>query len=201
MNSIHIIQASRSPRFRDLDTLGKSIDQDWFGKPLANPARLIFWIDERRFHFLTRASPNPGLSHPGSQPSQYHAELWKYDVAEFFISDPSSGRYLEFNLAPNGAWWSCGFSAPREALSPEPKAIPDVITQTKQEGTSWFAKASLPLSWLQEHYHFGPDSKINATFILASPRQIFLTAARPSEGEPDFHCPAEFLNVEFIALA
>ena len=201
MNSIHIIKASRSPEFRDLELLGKSIDQDWFGKPLANPVRLIFWINEGRLHFLTRVSPSPGLSHPESQPSQFHAELWKYDVAEFFISDPVSGRYLEFNLAPNGSWWSCGFLAPRTPSLGQPAPIPEVETQTQQDGASWSAKASLPLSWLQEHYNFGEESKLNATFILGSPRQIFLTAARPGMGEPDFHRPEEFLKVEFIALA
>ena len=201
MNSIRIVKGSRSPEFRDLKALGQSIDRDWFGTPLANPVRLIFWVAEERFHFLIQATPAPGLSHPGSHHHQYQAELWKYDVAEFFISDPTSGRYLEFNLAPNGAWWSCGFSAPREPSPGEPSAIPGVKTLTRQDSDSWLAQASLPLSWLQKHYNFGPDSKINATFILGSPRQIFLTAAAPADGEPDFHRSAEFLKSEFIALA
>jgi len=201
MNSIHIIKASRDPKFRDLQTLGQDIHTDWFGTPLAAPARLLFWISEERLHFLIQAPVGPGLSHPDSAPSQYRAGLWKYDVAEFFLSDPDSGRYLEFNLAPNGAWWSCGFSSPRQASPGEPSAIPDVETHSKQEGDSWFAQASLPLLWLREHYHFGESSKINATFILGSPRQIFLTAAPPGDGEPDFHRPQEFLRGEFISPA
>ena len=203
MTSIRIIKASRSPNFRDLETLSQGLHTDWFGAPLTPPVRLLFWISEERLHFLIQAPMGPGLSHPEGQPSQYHAELWNYDVAEFFIADPNSGRYLEFNLAPNGAWWSCGFSAPRQASPGEPSALPNVETRTHQVSDSWFAQASLPLPWLREHYHFGASSKMNACFILGSPRQVFVTAAPPppNEDAPDFHRPEKFLSGEFISLA
>ncbi|YCM43720.1 hypothetical protein V2O64_20655 [Verrucomicrobiaceae bacterium 227] len=201
MNSIRIITAPRAPHFEDLQTLGQSIPSDWFGQSLTIPTRVLFWIADERLHFLAHASQGPGQHHPDSRPSQYHAELWKYDVAEFFLLDPRTGQYLEFNLAPNGAWWSCGFSSPRTPSPGEPTAIPDLETHTRQEDRSWSAHASLPLAWLREHYHFGEPSKINATLILRSPDQIFLTAAAPPGGAPDFHRPDQFLKVEFTALA
>lgn len=201
MPFIHIYSPLKRPNFKDLSTHGHQILSDWFGQNLDQSVRFLFAVHEGRFHFLVESNLGPGLSHPESIPSQYQAELWKFDVAEFFLSDPITGHYLEFNLSPNGAWWTCGFSGVLEAANQEPSSVPGVETFGEEFEHSWRAHASFPLAWLEEHYHFGSNSRINATFILNSPDQIFLTAAPPSEGKPNFHQPDLFPRVEFISLA
>ena len=41
-------------------------------------------------------------------------------------------------------------------------------------------------------------SKMNACFILESPRQKFVSVADLGDGEPDFHQPDKFREVKFI---
>ncbi|MDP7495091.1 MAG: hypothetical protein QGI77_01610, partial [Roseibacillus sp.] len=61
------------------------------------------------------------------------------------------------------------------------------------------ARADLPLAWLKEHLHFGSDTRMNATFILNSPVQQFLTAVCLGDGEPDFHRPDRYSAHSLLA--
>jgi hypothetical protein len=79
----------------------------------ASAARGFLAGDGRAAIVVHRAPPQGGGSASAGAPGNFLAELWRHDVAELFIADPASGRYFEFNLAPNGAWWSCEFTAPR----------------------------------------------------------------------------------------
>ena len=153
------------------------------------------------FYFLTEVSGSPGLAHPLSEASEYQPELWKYDVAEFFLGAANGSCYLEMNLAPNGAWWSSIFTKPRQEAPEQPAPVPEVVTKAQQNKDSWQVMARLPLSWLKEHFDFGENSTLNATFILDSPHQIFLTAADLGDGDPNFHRPDRFPGIRPIALA
>lgn len=76
-------------------------------------------------------------------------ELWRQDVAECFLGNPRSGRYIEFNLSPGGAWWACVFTAPRVPLQPQPS--PDsfaVETSVAWFADHWMARMSVPLELL-----------------------------------------------------
>ena len=201
METIRVFRDSRGPQFQDLGGPCECFKSDWFGRQLKQKSSFLFWVDKKRFHFLAEAHFGPGIAHPESRAGEFTPELWKYDVSEFFLSDPSSGRYLEFNLAPNGAWWSCGFSGPRQPATGEPSAIPGVRTASRQESNFWQVHASLPLQWLEDHYHWGEASRLNATMIVNSPDQLFLTAGPSQSGAPDFHRPDAFPRVKFIALA
>lgn len=196
-----ILRASRPPEFADLESSGHCLENDWSGNPLTAPVRFLFRMTKDHFYFLASSELGVGTSTPGSEGGIYEAELWKHDVAEFFLGDPATGNYLEFNLAPNGAWWSCGFSGVRLAARGQPVEILDVETRSERGENSWRAMARLPLPLLRERYRFGSGSTLNATFILKSPDQIFLTAGAASDGPPDFHRPQDFPPVEFIALA
>ncbi|WP_193212746.1 hypothetical protein [Luteolibacter marinus] len=133
---------------------------------------------------------------PGSRPGRFMAGLWKHDLAELFLGDPASGRYLEFNLAPNGAWWSGEFSAPRVPAGDE--AFPGVATfaELAPDG-GWVAAMAIPLPTLEEKISFGATTRLNVSFILGSPDQRFLSAADLGDGEPDFHRPERFRPVDF----
>lgn len=158
-------------------------------------------MDERRLWFIAHHR-RPAELHPAARPGAFQAELWKHDVAELFIADPVSGRYFEFNLAPNGAWWSCEFTAPRVREEEIDIAMPEVATfaDMAPDG-AWVAAMAIPLDLLKARLDFGPDSRINVTMILESPEQKFLTATDLGDGEPDFHRPRRFAGVEYAPLA
>jgi predicted amidohydrolase len=65
--------------------------------------------------------------HPKSRPGLFMPGLWEHDVAELFIAHPG-GRYFEFNLSPNAAWWSCEFKAPRVREEETDIVFPEVAT-------------------------------------------------------------------------
>lgn len=171
--------------------------RDWFGAPVSPPAGYCLAMDDQRLWFLAHHR-QPADLHPQAQPGGFQAELWKHDVAELFLADPVSGRYLEFNLAPNGAWWSCEFTAPRVRAEDMDIALPDVATfaDLAADG-SWLTAMALPLDILRARIRFGPDTRANVTMILESPDQRFLTANQLGGEAPDFHQPAFFSQVQF----
>jgi len=139
--------------------------------------------------------------HPDARPGQFLPRLWEYDVAELFLADPESGRYLEFNLAPNGAWWNAEFTAPRVRTDGANAQMPDVQTFAEQATDgSWAAALALPLDLLEARIGFGPHTRANVTFILESPAQRFLSANDLGGGEPDFHRPERFSTLQPTAI-
>lgn len=192
-----IAQSKQDLEWDALDVPMASIDRDWYGVALDVPAAYALVLDPSCLWFLASRA-RPASPSPQAGPGEFVAGLWQHDVAEFFLHDPGSGRYLEFNLAPNGAWWSAGFVAPRV---PEPGGelrIPGVQTYSRTSAAGhWLVAASMPLDFLRQHYAFGTHSRMNVTFILDSPEQTFLSANPPVEGEPDFHRLDLFSTVEF----
>lgn len=179
----------------DVPVLG--IGHDWCGKPISPAAGYSLAMDDKRLWFLAHHQRASDL-HPQARPGAFQAELWKHDVAELFLADPASGRYFEFNLAPNGAWWSCEFTAPRVRVEEIDIAMPEVATfaDLSPDG-SWLAAMALPLDILRARINFGSDTRANVTMILESPNQRFLTANDPVGSEPDFHQEALLSALRF----
>lgn len=173
---------------------------DLHGAPLQPPAAFSLVKDSRYLWFIANHR-RPAQIHPQARPGAFQAELWKYDVTELFIADPVSGRYFEFNLAPNGGWWSCEFTAPRVRADEVDIAMPDVATfsELAADGT-WVAAMSLPLDLLRARIRFGGTTLANVTMILGTPAQRFLSASDMGPGEPDFHQPGRFQQVGFVPL-
>lgn len=177
----------------DLELSG--IDRDWFGRPFGVPAAFGLAIDPTSLWFVA-ARRKSATIHPQARPGEFTPGLWQYDVAEFFLSHPTSGRYLEFNLAPNGAWWSAEFTAPRVSDGAIDTGIPGVKTYSEVAPDGcWLAAASIPLDVLESRFAFGPTTRMNVTFIVDSPDQKFLTYHQAPAGDPDFHQPALFRQV------
>lgn len=170
-----------------------SLAQGWDQVPLTPPIEMSLQLNEDEL-ILTATRKAPALSHPQAQPNQFLAELWKYDVAECFLSDSQSGHYLELNLSPNGAWWASILTAPRCHADVPPDF--DVKTECLQSETSW--RASLRLKAWQNLFptRFN-DSEIrfNLCAILNSPHQTFHTLAPLPGKAPDFHQPEYFLPI------
>ncbi len=161
---------------------------DWFGYDVDPCAEFAFATDGQHLWFLAARNKDACI-HPDAQPGQFREELWKYDLAEWFLASGDGPNYWEFNLAPNGAWWACAFEDVRRADAeiPAPLAV-DTKTVLTDEG--WCVMARIPLNELR-----GVDirnCKLATTFILETPNQVFLTTADDLSGEPDFHRPDTF---------
>ena len=177
------------------------LERDWNGDPLPVPAAFSLAMDARWLWFIAHHRRAAQL-HPLARPGMFQAELWRYDVAELFLADPVSGRYFEFSLAPNGAWWSCEFSAPRVRAEDTDIAMPEVATFSDLAADgAWLAAMAIPLDLLRARLDFGPRTRANVTLILESPARKFVTAADLGGGEPDFHLPQRFPAVVFAPLA
>ena len=177
------------------------LSRDWLGDPLLVSAAFSLTMDDRRLWFVAHHRKAAQL-HPLARPGMFQADLWHHDVAEMFLADPVSGRYFEFNLAPNGAWWSCEFSAPRARVEETDIAMPEVATFSDMAPDgAWLAAMAIPLDLLRARLDFGPRTQANVTFILGSPKRQFVTAADLGGGEPDFHLPHRFPEVVFAPLA
>ncbi len=172
---------------------------DWNGKPLKSPVGFSFAMDDTSFWFIATHA-EPADLHPKARPGQFTPELWKHDVAEFFLTNPMNGRYLEFNLAANGAWWAAEFSGPRDGMGEAPLQGVETFSDLAPDGR-WLVAAKFDLTMMRERFSLSPDSTMNATFIVNSPEQQFVTATDLGGGEPDFHQPSKFKQVQFMQEA
>ncbi|MGL4399635.1 MAG: hypothetical protein ACRCXD_07180 [Luteolibacter sp.] len=195
-----VLTSLRRKVWGGLDVPLFGLASDVAGLPLDVPAAFSLVVDPRYLWFIANHR-KPALIHPQARPGGFQADLWRYDVAELFVADPATGRYFEFNLAPNGAWWSCEFTAPRVRAEEVEIAMPEVATFSEMAPDgSWVAAMALPVDLLKARLDFGPATRLNVTMILESPRQRFLSAADLGEGAPDFHQPGKFSQVVFQPL-
>lgn len=171
----------------------QELGRDWHGRRLASPPRFAL-IEDPSHLWLVAARDQPFEAHPEAGAGAFQAELWRHDVAELFVAQSAGPRYLEFNLAPTGAWWMASFEGPRQPGPTPPR--PEVVTHGAAPGQlAWQAALGIPLAWLRSTIGWGPASRLNVTLILESPQQRFLSACDLGGGEPDFHRPQLFPTV------
>lgn len=192
-----------SPRplvWGELDVPVFGLDKDLQGRAL-DPAAAFSVVTDDRYLWLIANHRRAALLHPKARPAAFQPDLWRYDVAELFLADPASGRYFEFNLAANGAWWSCEFTAPRVRADEMDIAMPEVATfsDLAPDG-SWLAAMAIPLDLLRARLDFGPTTRMNVAMILESPAQRFVSAVDLGGGEPDFHQPQRFSPLQFTPV-
>lgn len=193
-----IVRSNTPLRWGSLDLPLFGISADWQGNAFEPAAAWSLAIDPQYLWFVA-SHATPAKLHPAGRPGRFQAELWKYDVAELFLADPQSGRYLELNLAPNGAWWSCEFTGPRQRAEEIEIAVPEVATFAElAPNGGWLSAMAVPLDLLQARIDFGESTRANVAFILNSPQQRLLTATDLGGGEPDFHLPDRFASLTFI---
>lgn len=163
------------------------LEKDWFGHNGSKPAfRVERAGDEWVFRVRVNEAP---LGHPGASPGKFHEGLWRYDVAEWFIANRNTGRYMEWNLAPNGAWWMMLFSSPRQPVEKLPD-LRDVRASAMPAAVGWEAELHVPQTLLVKHLGEGALTH-NVCFILGYPRQYFSWVNFPVD-DPDFHLPRYF---------
>lgn len=180
----------------DLPVMGMS--SDWYGADLSPPLCFTIATDSSNLWFVA-TRPAPASCRPGAEPGSFTEGLWEHDVAELFLADPASGAYIEFNLAPNGAWWAAKFNAPRVRAEQQPD-FPSIVTSHWEDvaDEAWCAAIRVPLTLLEKEIGFGAESTANATAILNSPHQTFHSAHKLPGAEPDFHQPASFVPLSRV---
>ncbi|WP_052573489.1 hypothetical protein [Haloferula sp. BvORR071] len=193
-----VIRSAKPLVWGEMDVPLFGLGKDWYGTPVSPQAAFCVAVDTRSV-WLIASHAQPAKLHPAARPGRFTPELWKHDVAELFLHHPTSGRYFEFNLAPNGAWWSCEFIAPRVRAEEGEIAFPEVATfaELSPDG-GWVAAMSIPRDLLEARLDLGPETTLNVTFILGSPEQRFLTAVDLGGGEPDFHRPNKFSKIHLL---
>ncbi len=184
----------------ELDVPLFGLAADIHGAALEIPASFSLVEDPQHLWFIANYR-RPARIHPEARPGTFQAGLWQYDVAELFLADPVSGRYFEFNLAANGAWWTCEFTAPRVRADAADIAMPDIATfsDLAPDG-AWLAAMAIPLDLLRARLDFGSATRMNVAMILESPEQRFVSATDLGGGEPDFHQPERFSRIDFAPL-
>lgn len=168
------------------------LSRDWYGANIeARPEFDIRIIDDNIvFNVLIYKKP-----YIVSDSNGYTAGLWNADVAELFLCNPSNGYYLELNLAPNGAWWSCAFDNIRNGADEHPNPLENVTTTSHMNESSWSAEIIIQITSLPDNLRFDPQITIgNITFCLKDEsegtRYVSLFDLGP--GEPDFHRPSHW---------
>ena len=111
--------------------------------------------------------------------------LWQQDVAELFLKDDTSEAYQEFNLSPNGAWWSCRFSEYRKRDEGRKIVKSQVQVSLERGESSWITLMKIPLSSLLVDVCFSDTSKLNVCAIQGQNPRHYFSAAQI--GELDFH--------------
>lgn len=171
----------------------RELSRDWHGQTLS-PAPRLGLIEDPTHLWLVAGREHPFRAHPGAGCGDFQPELWRHDVAELFIASPRGGHYLEFNLAPTGAWWMAAFGGPRRPL-PAPELPAVIACGTPAGAEAWHAALAIPLDWLRHEVAWGAESRLNATLILGQDPQRFLSQADLGGGEPDFHRPEHYPQV------
>lgn len=195
-----IFTSPRALVWGELDVPLCGLETDLHGAPLQAPAAFSVVADGDHLWFIA-SHRQPARIHPQARPGVFQAGLWQHDVAELFLADPVSGRYFEFNLAANGAWWTCEFTAPRVRAEVAEIAMPEVATFSDMAPDgAWLVAMAIPLDLLRARLDFGPETRMNVTMILESPEQKFVSACDLGGGEPDFHQPERFSKVNFLPI-
>lgn len=131
-----------------------------------------------------------------AKPNQYFEGLWRGDCGELWLASSESSRYIEVNLAPNGAWWTCVFSSPRirDINCPSPQCQD---LQSEALGQYWQASLTLPWTEIFRCLQSEEPPVANVTIVLGgcpdhdAPHEN-LHSAVPL-GAVDFHRPQDWV--------
>ncbi len=175
------------------------INTDWFQQKSQSNARFCIEKKEQKqgskqysawmFHVCV---DKKAVLHPLKMPPQtYYEGLWEYDVAEWFIVNPVTGKYIELNLAPTGAWWMMVFDAPRQRAVDDAPDLRGIRTGSMLANESWEAYLELPTLVVEKALGRGA-LKHNVCFILGRNPREYLSWTRLAAKQPDFHRPDDF---------
>jgi hypothetical protein len=157
------------------------------------PASYALTHNEAELQIEFRVETTPHVC-PEAAAGEFYEGLWRFDCGELWLASPVTGRYIEFNLAPNGAWWACVFSAAR--VRDLGTAPPIVTTQGRFAAEGW--TASLSVAWADIRRCLQDEAEPNANLTLVvggcpdenAPLENLHTVCPLSE--VDFHRPQDW---------
>ena len=173
----------------------KRLEKDWNGNLMKNALNFELESSLDSLIFAVKFDSKT-QDHPLSQLGRFQAELWKYDVAELFISNPESGEYLEINLNVTGAWWLMKFQdvLKRDGDFQEEEAKRSVrVTKVEEGNLEGGVRFELNRSYIKQS--LGLDLEAlhgNVTAISSAPNRVFSSAVKLTAEKPDCHRPEEF---------
>jgi hypothetical protein len=168
-------------------------DASFAGPPKEHAA---FKLDiEADFIEVTFFAPGPPFFCLEVGPSDFHEGLWRFDCGELWLCNPENGRYLELNLAPNGAFWSCVFALPR--LRDGDIKSPLCLTRSITDMEGWFSTLTISRSEIERSLGTFDGLIGNVTLILGGCPDVDaplenLHSAVPL-GAVDFHRPQDWV--------
>ena len=89
-----------------------SVSTDWFGATVTVPISWFLGLTNEAVYIGAAREEEPEIL-PRAAANTFFEGLWEADVAELFVASESGAYYLEFNLAPNAAWWVAAFDSYR----------------------------------------------------------------------------------------
>lgn len=163
----------------------KTLSSQWNGEPTEYSLPYMYTLNADQLVFRVLFSDGAN-GHPTAEPGMFTPELWKWDVAELFITG-TGGKYVEINLSPNGAYWIQGFDDIRKE-SPEFEVAKLKISVKAGE-------LRLDAVALEEYLGGSSGWRLNATAIMNAPDYVYLSEVKLSGIVPDFHQPADFSSI------
>lgn len=164
------------------------LGQEWYGRRVSPPYRYRLTLTTGGLLFEAERAEAAAV-HPDAKSGCFQEELWRYDVAEFFIANADTGRYLEMNLSPNGAWWGRMFSGPRVPDDSVASLLRVEFAQGVTTSEGWKASLLLPFEVLAALELPLDCWHVAVCAVLEAPEYIYLTTAAPCDTQPDFHRP------------
>lgn len=142
-------------------------------------------------------------------PDGFASGLWRGDVVEWFWTDPGTGAYVEWNLAPSGAWWCGVFRSPREPGETGPSAEAGRVSfrvRVRAFGAGDVVPGALEWRAVLRARAAAIEASIggcrieSARLNVAAIRRVgaerrFVSWCRLGGTQPDFHRPSEFAAV------
>jgi hypothetical protein len=126
---------------------------------------------------------------------EFFEGLWKFDCGELWLHDPKSGRYIELNLAPNGAWWSCVFESARRR--DRESHSPRCITSSVIEDEFWQASLSISYAEIERCLGTTENLRVNVTLVVGGCPDLDVPLENLHSiapiAEVDFHRPQDWL--------
>lgn len=167
------------------------LERDWFGVHPAQQVDVIFAADSNYLWFAGKGSGTFQYD-LNLKSGDFTPGLWEQDLIELFISNRTSGHYVEVNLSPAGARWAATFSAPRKKIADWDPTICGTYSENSE--ATWNAAIWMALDELREQLD-GEPTHFNMTAIVNTPDQQFLSLSDLPGKDPDFHQPSHFTPI------
>jgi hypothetical protein len=175
----------------------QEVSRTWSGTPLIRPYRWTLVLDPNSLWFGVEF-PKPKVAVTRFAQGEFVEWLAQQgDVAELFLMS-RSGRYQEFHLTGEGAWWAMSFSGYRErsVQSAKPEGV-ICFVETSQD--IWRGVLGIPRSEFVMPLDQEVTGQVSAC-IHDDGKVSYVSSAGSPPYEPDFHDRRSFRPMAISSL-